>query len=87
MALASSQSGILYAGTELSAMFRSEDGGESWCELETLLTLPSAKSWSFSPRLESHHVQSILPDLVDPARLHVAIEAGALVYGDDAGCT
>jgi hypothetical protein len=37
MALASSQSGALYGGTELSAMYRSDDGGESWCELETLL--------------------------------------------------
>jgi hypothetical protein len=87
MALASSQSGALYAGTEPSAMYRSEDGGESWCELATLLTLPSAKSWSFPPRPETHHVQSILPDLANPARLHVAIEAGALVYSDDAGWT
>ena len=87
MALASSQSGAFYAGTELSAMYRSEDGGESWCELETLMTLPSAKSWSFPPRPETHHVQFILPHLACPARLHVAIEAGALVYSDDAGRT
>ena len=87
MALASSQSGALYAGTELSAMYRSDDGGESWCELETLLTLPSAKSWSFPPRPETHHVQFILPDLAHPARLHVAIEAGALVTSDNAGKT
>jgi hypothetical protein len=44
-------------GKELSAMYRSEDGRESWCELQTLLTLPSAKSWSFPPRPETHHVQ------------------------------
>jgi photosystem II stability/assembly factor-like uncharacterized protein len=86
MALASSQSGAFYAGTELSAMYRSQDGGESWCELETLMTLPSAKFWSFPPRPQTHHVQAILPDLAHP-RLHVAIEAGALVYSDDAGRT
>jgi len=86
-ALASSQTGAFYAGTELSAMYRSEDGGESWCELETLMTLSSAKSWSFPPRPETHHVQSILPDLAHPARLHVAIEAGALVHSDDSGRT
>ncbi len=87
MALASSHSGQLYAGTELSAMYRSEDGGESWSELGTLLTLPSAKYWSFPPRPQTHHVQSILPDLAHPARLHVAIEAGALVRSDDGGRT
>ncbi len=87
MALASAQPGALYAGTELSAMYRSEDGGESWRQLETLLTLPSAKSWSFPPRPQTHHVQAILPDLAHPARLHVAIEAGALVRSDNAGQT
>lgn len=87
MALASSPSGALYAGMELSAMYRSDDGGESWCELATLLTLPSAKAWSFPPRPQTHHVQAILPDSANPARLHVAIEAGALVRSDDAGRT
>ncbi len=86
-ALASSPSGALYAGTELSAMYRSEDGGDSWCELGSLLTLPSAKSWSFPPRPETHHVQVILPHLAHPPRLHAAIEAGALVDSDDAGRT
>ena len=70
MALASSQSGALYAGTELSAMYRSEDDGESRCELETLLMRPSSKSWSFPPRPETHHVQFILPHLAAPARLN-----------------
>ena len=85
MALSASNSGAVYAGTELSAMFRSDDGGETWRELQTLLTLPSAKTWSFPPRPETHHVQSILPDLAKPSRLHVAVEAGALLRSDDAG--
>lgn len=87
MALASAHSGAVYAGTELSAMYRSDDGGETWYELHTLLTLPSAKEWSFPPRPETHHVQAILPDLAKPGRLHVAIEAGALLRSDDAGAT
>src|ERR1700721_2353249 len=87
IALASAYDGILYAGTELSAIYRSIDCGETWYPLHTLMTLPSAKSWSFPPRPETHHVQSILPDLAHPARLHVAIEAGALVHSDDAGRT
>lgn len=52
-----------------------------------MLTLPSAKGWSFPPRPETHHVQSILPDLADPRRLHVAVEAGALLRSDDEGRT
>ena len=87
MALSASDSGAVYAGTEPSTIFRSDDRGETWHELATLLTLPSAKTWSFPPRPETHHVQSILPDLAKPDRLHVAIEAGALLRSDDAGRT
>lgn len=86
-ALAFSRSGSLYAGTELSAVYRSDDQAKTWHELQTLLTLPSAKRWSFPPRPETHHVQSILPDLSDPRRLHVAVEAGALLRSDDEGRT
>ena len=86
-ALAKSSSGFLYAGTEMSALFRSNDAGESWQELQTLLTLPAASSWSFPPHPETHHVQSVLSSLVQPSRLHVAIEAGALLRSDDAGMT
>ena len=87
MALASIHDGTVYAGTELSAMYRSNDYGETWYPLHTLMTLPSAKTWSFPPRPETHHVQSILPDLARRGRLHVAIEAGALVHSDDDGAT
>ena len=86
-ASAADDNGILYAGTELSAVHRSADHGETWHELHTLVTLPSAKTWSFPPRPETHHVQTILPSLVKPDRLHVAIEAGALLRSDDAGRT
>jgi hypothetical protein len=38
--------GIVYAGTEPSAVFRSDSGGDSWVELAGLRTLPSADTWS-----------------------------------------
>ena len=77
----------MYAGSEPSALFRSEDAGDTWRELPSLLTLPSSKEWSFPPRPETHHVRSIHPDLAKPNRLHVAIEAGALLRSDDDGQT
>jgi photosystem II stability/assembly factor-like uncharacterized protein len=80
-------SDVVYAGTEPSAMFRSNDSGETWRELPSLLTLPSAGEWSFPPRPETHHVRYILPDPAEPRRLHVAIEAGALLRSEDGGQT
>ena len=39
--------GIVYAGSEPSAVFRSDTGGDSWVDLAGLRSLPSADTWSF----------------------------------------
>jgi hypothetical protein len=41
--------GLVYAGTEPSAVFRSDNGGDSWVDLAELRALPSANTWSFPP--------------------------------------
>lgn len=90
-ALATADSGnpeaLLYAGTEPSAIYQSSDGGDTWRPLPDLLKLSSAGEWSFPPRPETHHVRQILSDPRFPRRLHVAIEAGALLRGEDGGGT
>lgn len=79
--------GVVYAGTEPSAVFRSADGGATWRELGGLLELPSADTWSFPPKPETHHARWIAPDPLVAGRLFVAIEAGALVRSEDGGRT
>lgn len=79
--------GVVYAGTEPSAVLWSDDGGSTWHECPPLATLPSAREWSFPPRPETHHVRWIGLDAVLPGRLFVAIEAGALVRSADGGGT
>src|SRR5882672_4650096 len=71
--------GVIYAGTEPSAVFRSDNGGDSWVDLAGLRALPSADTWSFPPRPQTHHVRSIEADVSVADRVFVAIEAGALV--------
>jgi hypothetical protein len=78
--------GIIYVGTEPSAVFRSEDG-ETWRECMGLTELRSAIEWSFPPRSETHHVRWIEPDPHIEGRLFIAIEAGALIRSPDAGIT
>lgn len=78
---------VAYAGTEPSALFRSEDGGSSWQPCPGLLDLPSSSEWSFPPRPATHHARWIEPDPHRPGRLYVAIEAGALVQTPDGGRT
>lgn len=77
--------GVVYAGTEPSAIYRSEDGGESWDACPGLEDLPSASSWSFPPRPDTHHVEWIACDPTRAGRLWAAIEAGALIRSDDGG--
>ena len=78
---------LLWAGTEPSAVWRSENGGTSWARADGLLDLPSASGWSFPPRPESHHVRWIGCHPAEGGRLWIAIEAGALVATPDGGRT
>jgi hypothetical protein len=80
-------SGIVYAGTEPSAIFRSEDQGKSWQELTALRELPSAPTWSFPPRPWTSHIRWIAPDPLVAGRLFAAAEAGALIRSLDSGQT
>lgn len=77
--------GVVYAGTEPTALYKSWDGGQSWEELKALKELPSATEWSFPARPHTSHVRWISPDPHVTGRLFVAIEAGALVRSFDGG--
>ena len=81
----SAADGAVYAGTEPSRLFRSDDRGESWRELEALLELPSRPSWSFPPRPWTSHVHWIAPSPHDPGLLLVGIELGGLMRSTDGG--
>jgi photosystem II stability/assembly factor-like uncharacterized protein len=78
---------VAYCGTEPSAVYRSGDGGTSWQRLDGLTALPSAGTWSFPPRPDTHHVRCIAIDEQLTDRIYVCIEAGALVRSGDGGVT
>jgi photosystem II stability/assembly factor-like uncharacterized protein len=83
----SAADGAVYAGTEPSRLFRSDDKGESWRELEALLDLPSRPNWSFPPRPWTSHVRWIAPNPHDPDVLLVGIELGGLMRSTDGGAS
>ncbi|HEX9599398.1 MAG TPA: hypothetical protein VF963_08480 [Gaiellaceae bacterium] len=83
----SAADGAVYAGTEPSRLFRSDDGGETWRELDALLELPSRPSWSFPPRPWTSHVRWIAPSPHDADVLLVGIELGGLMRSNDGGAT
>jgi len=79
--------GAVYAGTEPSQLFRSDDGGVSWRELAGLLELPSRPTWSFPPRPWTSHVRWIAPSPHDAELILVGIELGGLMRSTDGGET
>ena len=79
--------GVVWAGTEPSAIFRSEDGGDTWLEQPALRKLPSAPTWSFPPRPYTSHVRWITPDPNRSGLLLAAIEAGGVMRSMDGGST
>jgi photosystem II stability/assembly factor-like uncharacterized protein len=83
----SAADGAVYAGTEPSRLFRSDDRGESWRELDALLELPSRPSWSFPPRPWTSHVRWIAPSPHDADLLLVGIELGGLMRSTDGGAS
>jgi photosystem II stability/assembly factor-like uncharacterized protein len=83
----SAADGAVYAGTEPSALYRSDDRGESWRELTGLLELPSRPTWSFPPRPWTSHVRWIAPSPHDADVLLVGIELGGLMRSTDGGET
>ena len=89
MAIAASpvERDVVWAGTEPSEMWRSTNAGTTWEPTSRLETLPSSSQWSFPPRPDTHHVRWIACHPLEPGRLWVAIEAGALVSTVDGGRT
>src|SRR3989441_2814869 len=83
----SAADGAVYAGTEPSALFCSDDEGETWRELEALLELPSRPTWSFPPRPWTSHVRWIAPSPHDADVVLVGIELGGLMRSSDRGAS
>jgi photosystem II stability/assembly factor-like uncharacterized protein len=83
----SAADGAVYAGTEPSRLFRSDDGGECWRALDALLELPSRPTWRFPPRPWTSHVRWVAPSPHEPQLVLVGIELGGLMRSTDGGET
>ncbi|WP_390184769.1 WD40/YVTN/BNR-like repeat-containing protein [Haladaptatus pallidirubidus] len=77
-ALATDPNGRIWAGTEPSNIYRSDDGGETWTKKSGISELASESDWSYPPRPETHNIRWIEPDPTDSDRVSVCIEQGAL---------
>lgn len=79
------QPGVVYAGTEPSALFRSEDGGESFSLIEGLWKHPHRPSWT--PGYGGQAIHTVLPHPSDPDTVLVAMSAGGVYRTSDGGAS
>ena len=72
----------VWAGVEPAALFRSDDGGETFELVEGLWEHPHRRGGSRGGGLCLH---TVLPDPADPERMWIAISTGGVYRSDDGG--
>ncbi|MBI3953573.1 MAG: exo-alpha-sialidase, partial [Chloroflexi bacterium] len=77
--------GVLYCGVAPAALFRSEDGGDTWSEVSGLTAHPSRPQWE--PGAGGLCLHSIVLDPSAPRRMWVGISAAGVFRTDDGGDT
>ena len=77
--------GVLYAGIQPAALFRSADRGESWSLVESLYDHPQRGEWN--PGAGGLCLHTIVLDPSNPQRMYIAISAAGVYRSDDGGQT
>lgn len=76
--------GRVWIGTNPGALFRSDDGGDSWTLVRSLWDHPSRPDW-FGGGRDTPGIHSIVVDPRDPERLFVGVSCGGVFESTDAG--
>jgi hypothetical protein len=79
------EDGVVFAGVQPAALFRSDDGGRTWALNRGLWDEPSRPRWQGGGAGLCLH--SVCPYPGDPARLSVATSAAGVWHTDDGGAT
>ncbi|MFQ5951332.1 MAG: exo-alpha-sialidase [Candidatus Geothermarchaeales archaeon] len=75
--------GVLYAGVEPAALFRSEDSGDTWSPVEALNNHDTRNMWE--PGGGGLCLHTIIPDRGNPRNMYVGISAAGVFGSTDGG--
>ena len=78
-----SEPGVLWLGGAPGVLFRTEDSGESWQVVQSLLKDPTRERWQ--PGFGGMCTHSIQIDPADPGRMYVGISAAGVFRSEDGG--
>ncbi len=85
IAPSASEPGVVWAGTEPSALFRSVDGGETFAMVRPLWDHPHREQWGAG--FGGQAIHTVLPHPTDPARVTVAMSTGGVYRTYDGGAS
>ncbi len=77
--------GVVWAGTQPSALFRSEDHGENFSFVRELWDHPHRPQWGAG--FGGQAIHTLLPHPTDPQKMLVAMSTGGVYRTEDAGAT
>lgn len=77
----------LFLGASPAALYRSDDLGESWAEVTSILDVADTDKWTFPPPPHIPHVKQIVFHPTEAATLFVLVEQGALLKSRDDGAS
>ncbi|HWQ52637.1 MAG TPA: hypothetical protein VN442_03060 [Bryobacteraceae bacterium] len=83
-----SEPGVWYAGTSPQALFRSEDGGDTWESLAGFNNHPQRRAWIGDPAdapPDGARLHSILIDPRDPAHMYIGMSLGGVFESTTTG--
>ncbi|MDH3680565.1 MAG: hypothetical protein OEV40_11510 [Acidimicrobiia bacterium] len=80
--------GMVYATTQPAGLFRSDDAGDHWAEIESFSAMPEATDWCVpvEPPLPGR-ARALVIDAHDPQRIWVGVEVGGVMATSDGGAT
>jgi hypothetical protein len=77
--------GVLYAGIQPAALFKSADRGQTWSLIESLYDHPQRGQWN--PGAGGLCLHTIVLDPLDKNRMYIAVSAAGVYRTDDGGQT
>jgi len=80
-----SNRGIIYVGTEPPALWKSDDDGQTWKELEGVRALAMERKWTYPVPTIQPHVRGIAVAPKRPERLCLATQVGGVLLSEDGG--
>ena len=80
-----SEPGVLYCGVDPACLFRSEDGGDTWTEIESLSNHPTRDRWA--PGAGGLITHSVVLDRANRDRMWIAISAAGVFGTEDGGAS